>query len=70
MAYQYKEYPRHLYRPDGARRVVQNDAERDQALREGWSLKAGVQPVVEPAPAVVVEDVKPRGRKLKGETVN
>jgi len=44
--YVYQPYPKHLHRPDGSFKVVENDAERDAALAEGWNLKSG--PVPEP----------------------
>jgi hypothetical protein len=36
--YVYQPYPRHMHRPGGQFRVVQSDAERDQAQAEGWWL--------------------------------
>lgn len=36
----YREYPRHVHKPDGRHLVVRTDAERDAALQDGWSLSA------------------------------
>jgi hypothetical protein len=48
MAYVYQPYPKMLHRPDGSYKVVQNEAEKDAALADGWNLKPG--PVHEPEP--------------------
>jgi hypothetical protein len=47
--YVYQPYPKHLHKPDGSYKVVENDAERDAALAEGWNLK--------PGPGVSAEEV-------------
>lgn len=46
----YQEYPRHLHKPGGAHVVVQDDAERDAKLAEGWKLTPAECLTPEPAP--------------------
>lgn len=48
----HQEYPRHLHKPGGVYRVVENDQERDAALTDGWSLTPVVAGAVPEAPPV------------------
>ena len=66
--YVFRPYPRHVHQRGGAFREVNSDAERDQAVAEGWSLR----PVLEPLPvteisAPVVDRAPPltRGRRTR-----
>ena len=45
MAYQYQEYPRHLYKFGGLVNIVHSDEEKAIALAAGWALQpVTVQP--------------------------
>lgn len=67
MAYVYQPYPKHLHKPDGSYKVVQNEAEKDAALAEGWNLKPGafVQPLPEPKTEFASEF--PSGESAEGK---
>ncbi|HEU4540160.1 MAG TPA: hypothetical protein VFR23_03440 [Jiangellaceae bacterium] len=63
MGYVYQEFPRWLYKAGGDRLLVSTDAEKADALEDGWQL----QPVVNGAAVVSpVSDLpKRRGRPPK-----
>lgn len=58
----YREYPRHVHKAGGVHLEVKSDAEKKEALADGWSLT----PVVEEADEAEPEAAKPaKGRKPK-----
>jgi hypothetical protein len=66
------DYPRMLYKPDGATKVVPSVQERDEAVAAGWFELADLPrpgaPTSEPAPVAVTVPEKPRkARKPKLE---
>jgi hypothetical protein len=66
MAYEYREYPRILYK-DGASVIVKSDEEKAAKLADGWSLSETAPLTPEP-PAVPDDPVPPRrGRKPKAD---
>jgi len=50
MAYVYQPYPKHLHKPDGSYKVVQNEAEKDAAMGKGWNDRSVPKVKAEPEP--------------------
>ena len=46
--YMFHPYPRHVHKRGGVYRIVHSDAERDQAVAEGWALQPVPDAVDEP----------------------
>lgn len=75
---EFREYPRTLHRPDGSTRSVGTDAEKADALADGWLLTPCVDltgnrfgdfaPFVAPAAdeGADVVDIAPRRKKGRG----
>ena len=58
----HQEYPKTLHRPDGSTCLVQDDAERDAKLAEGWNLRPGPAPVLADVAGDEAPPVKRRRR--------